>query len=214
MWLITSGPTQSPLDGFRILTNRSTGTFGTLLTEALLKKGKKVTLIHGVGSKTPDPHPLLKRIQVITNKDLERTLKKELGTHHYNVVVHAAAVLDFVPKAIAKGKKKTKKGYWNLKLIPTKKIINQIKKWSPKTTLVGFKLEVGTTKTNLLKEARRVQKKSAANYMVANELNEGKDVQHNAYLLNSAGQIIAETKGKKDLVRVLLANRLDLGGLS
>jgi|SRR3989338_4018339 len=202
-WLITSGPTQAPLDAFRILTNRSTGTFGTLLAKKLLRLGQDVTMIYGEGSKTPTVHRALKLICIRTNKELELALKKELK-NKYHAIIHAAAILDFISVKVPGKKVKTKNGNWSITLTPTPKIINKIKRWSPQTQLVAFKLEFGFSKSKLLSEARRVQKQCRADFMVANELEEGADPKHKSYLLDRRGNIIGNAKGKEALVTQLV----------
>ncbi|MBI5298942.1 MAG: hypothetical protein HY877_01410 [Deltaproteobacteria bacterium] len=201
--LITSGPTRMSLDAMRFISNRSTGRFGTLMAEEALKKGARVTFIYGVGSETPKPHPRLKLIEIETNRDVADALKRELR-HHYNVCIHAMAVLDFQPVLVRKGKTKTKNGIWNLCLVPTPKIINQIKKWSPKILLVGFKLEVGVSQSTLLKSARNLLRQTKADLVLANQLTEGKDANHPGYLLDSEGSILARARGKQNLARLII----------
>lgn len=201
--LITSGPTRMPLDAMRFISNRSTGKFGTLLAEEALKKGARVTFIYGVGSQSPKPHSRLKLIPIETNKDVADALKRELR-HHYNICIHAMAVLDFQPALVRKGKTKTKNGIWNLRLVPTPKIINQIKKWAPKTLLVGFKLEVGVSQSALLKSARNLLRQAKADFVLANQLTEGKDTNHLGYLLGSDGRVFAQTRGKQNLARLII----------
>lgn len=193
-----------PLDSVRFLTNRSTGRFGTFLADAALKKGFQVTFVCGVGSQTPKPHRSLRLIPVETNRDVAKVLKKELMRGRYAAVVHAMAVLDFQPERFKNIKTKTKRGVWYLKLVPTPKIIDQIKKWAPKTVLVGFKLETGVSQNVLLQEARRLLKKSRADFILANQLNEGKDASHFGVLLDRQGRVIAKKQGKANLARLII----------
>lgn len=202
--LITSGPTRAPLDAVRILTNISTGFFGTLLAQEALRKGARVVFVYGKGSLTPPPHRRLKCISVETNDDVENVLHTHLKKKRCSAVIHAMAVLDFQPQQIARGKIKTKRGAWILKLIPTPKIINAIKKWGPKILLVGFKLEVGVTQKKLFQSARGLLKTSKADFVLANRLTEGGDGKHKGFLLNKAGRIIAQGTGKKHLAKLIL----------
>ncbi|MDP2600740.1 MAG: phosphopantothenoylcysteine decarboxylase [Deltaproteobacteria bacterium] len=203
--LITSGPTRVPLDSVRFLTNRSAGRFGTLLADAALKKGFQVTFVCGVGSQTPKSHRSLRLISVETNRDVAKVLKKELMRGRYAAVIHAMAVLDFQPAHFKNIKTKTKRGVWRLKLVPTPKIIDQIKKWAPKTLLVGFKLETGVSQNMLLQEARRLLKKSKADFILANQLSEGKDSSHAGWLLDDKGRVVGKAKGKAKLARLILS---------
>lgn len=203
--LITSGPTRAPLDAVRYLSNISTGRFGTLLAKEALRKGAGVTFIYGRGSEVPSPHRKLQSMVIETNKDLEQALKQRLKKSRYDAVIHAMAVLDFQPARFKKEKTKTKNGMWILKLVPTPKIILQIKKWSPKTLLVGFKLEVGVSQKILLASARTLLKQSKADFVLANQLTEGDDASHVGLLLDGQGAIIAHRKGKKHLAKLIIS---------
>lgn len=203
--LITSGPTRAPLDDVRYLTNHSTGTFGTHLADEALKTGAQVTFVYGVGSKMPPPQPNLNLIPIITHEDVSKTLQQQLMKQNFDLIIHAMAVLDFQPEEIAKGKTKTKDGTWHLQLVPTPKIINQIKKWSPQSVLIGFKLESGVDQQTLLTSARQLLKDSRADYVLANQLTEGTDEQHEGFLLERSGEIIAQAKGKQKLARLIVS---------
>ncbi|OGQ05187.1 MAG: hypothetical protein A3F82_01825 [Deltaproteobacteria bacterium RIFCSPLOWO2_12_FULL_44_12] len=203
-----------PLDAMRFISNRSTGRFGTLLAKEALKRGAKVTFIYGVGSQTPKAPPKgvgrLLCIPVETNQKVASTLRSLLLHSRYDVVIHAMAVLDFQPSGVKKIKTKTKRGVWSLKLVPTPKIINQIKKWSPKTFLVGFKLEVGVSQKELLRRARRLLRQTKADLVLANQLTEGDDNKHRGFLLNRAGNILYMGRGKKRLANLII-NEVEKG---
>src|SRR3989442_13626640 len=51
--LITSGPTRTPLDAVRYITNKATGRLGALIAEEVIRRGALVTFIYGRGSQTP-----------------------------------------------------------------------------------------------------------------------------------------------------------------
>lgn len=202
--VITSGPTRIPLDAVRFLTNHSTGTFGVQLAKLALKKGAQVTFLFGKGSKTPQPSSRLKTIPVETHRDLSKILRRELTTRHYDSVIHAMAVLDFEPSGFKKTKTKTKEGVWNLKLKPTPKIIQQIKHWSPETSLVGFKLEVGVSDKILFARAAALARSAHCDFVLANRLSPGNDRQHAGWLLNDQGECIGRGVGKARLAQMIL----------
>jgi len=203
--LITSGPTRARLDAFRFLSNRSTGRFGTLLAGEALRRGALVTLIYGVGSETPPPHRRLRLVPVETNRDLEQALRTQLRTGRFNAVIHAMAVLDFQPAGLRRGKVGSRRGSWTVRLEKAPKIIQRIKRWAPRTLLVGFKLEVGVGERRLLARARRLLKESHADVVVANQLSEGEDREHPGYLMNAAGRVMTKAIGKRPLAREIVA---------
>lgn len=202
--LITSGPTRMPLDAMRFISNRSTGRFGTLLAREALGKGAWVTFVYGKGSETPKPHRRLELIEVESNPQVVGVLKSQLKKFPFDALIHAMALLDFEPWQIRKGKTKTKNGTWRLELIPTPKIINQIKKWGPKVLLIGFKLEAGVSQKALLKQARHLLHQAKADFVLANQLTEGDDKKHAGVLLDKKGDVVAKAVGKKKLARQII----------
>lgn len=204
--LITSGPTRAPLDAMRYLSNRSTGRFGTLLAEEALRKGARVTFIYGKGSQIPKPHRRLKLVEVETNAEVSDTLRRLLRRGRFGAVIHAMAVLDFQASKVRVGKTATRKGLWRLTLKPTPKIISSIKKWAPRTVLVGFKLEVGISKRELFRRARRLLRESNADYILANQLTEGPDTKHAGFLLDKKGRLIGKSQGKENLAKLIIRN--------
>lgn len=194
--LITSGPTRMPLDSVRYLTNASTGYFGTLLARQAIKQKVHVTFVYGKGSLTPAPSKFLKLVPVETNLEVAKVLQSQLQHFQYDAVIHAMAILDFQPLHIGKGKVKTNQKRWRITFVPTPKIILSIKKWAPHVLLVGFKLEVGVTRRELIQRARRLFKKSRADLVLANQLVEGSDSKHPWILLDPNRGIIAEGRGK------------------
>lgn len=202
--LITSGPTRAPLDAMRFISNRSTGKFGVLLATEALRNGAKVMFVCGKGSLTPKSHSRLKCIEVETNEDVESVLKSQLKKVQVDVLIHAMAVLDFHAACVSRKKTSTKKKSWSIKLVPTPKIISQIKRWSPKTFLVGFKLEVGVTQKELLARARSLLKTARCDLVLANQLTEGTDTEHHGFLLDAHGHVVAEARGKEKLAKLIM----------
>lgn len=167
--LITSGPTSIPLDDMRILTNQSTGEMGRLLANALVKKFSKVTLLEGTVSTTKmlSKKVTLKSFQFFD--DLDVLLKKELKKKP-DIVIHAAAVSDFKLKKIFKGKISSDDKF-TLDLIPSKKLILDIKKYAPECFLVGFKLESRFFKA--VEAAGKLIEKAKCDLVVANTITGG-----------------------------------------
>ncbi|MCX5710625.1 MAG: phosphopantothenoylcysteine decarboxylase [Candidatus Omnitrophica bacterium] len=152
--LITAGPTWVRLDSVRIISNIATGETGVLIARALRRLGANVKLLLG-------PFEL---------SSLDKTLTKELKAKRYDIVIHSSAVSDYKAGKAFQGK--IKSGIKNLKLtlVPTKKIINTIKKLSPGTRLVGFKFEPNASKVRLISEARMLMRRSCCDLVVANTL--------------------------------------------
>ncbi|MFH1824556.1 MAG: phosphopantothenoylcysteine decarboxylase [Candidatus Firestonebacteria bacterium] len=201
--LITSGPTRAYIDEIRYISNYSTGKLGTLIAEEFLKNGNKVTFIYGKGSLHPD-NKNLRLVEVQTVDDLANILKEEFKKK-YDVIIHLMAILDYVPDNQLKIKVKSDKKVWNLKLVRTPKIIKLIKRISPKSILVGFKLEYNVKKKKLLKSAIKLIKESKADYIVANDYKNIKRGKHIASILSRNGLIKDDIIGKKNIAKEIVS---------
>lgn len=204
--LVTSGPTRANIDAVRFISNRSSGRLGRTISRKALALGAHVTMVAGHGSVTPDPDELtedeadrLGVLPVETVSDLIQTLDTELTNRPpYSAVVHAMAVLDYVPVREEAGKVRSGRDTWELKLTRTPKVIRKIKEWSPRTFLVGFKLEVEKSDDQLQKIATAMMKDTRSDLVVANDLSRIRDEQHPALILGTGGNIVSspETKGE------------------
>jgi len=97
--VVTAGATREPVDGVRFLGNRSSGKMGAAMAEAAVARGAEVTLV--AGPDTPAV-PGAGRVDFETAVELERALA-DLAPRA-DVVVMAAAVADFRPRAAVPGK--------------------------------------------------------------------------------------------------------------
>lgn len=194
--LITAGPTWVPIDSVRVISNIATGTTGILLAEKCIKLGARVTLLLG----PVNAAPLNKKIRRINFKffeELRRIIKRELARKKYDFIIHSAAVSDFKPATIIKGKIDSHKSV-NLWLKPLPKIIDDIRRLAPHTGLACFKLEPGISDSALVKKAKVLRRKAGAEIVVANRLNP-----YRAFIIDKEGNIVA-ARSKSELVRELI----------
>ncbi len=98
--LITAGPTQEPLDGVRVLTNRSSGQLGFALARAAAARGAEVVLVSGPVA-LPDPFGV-RTVGVTTAQEMHDAVLAELRQD--DIVIGAAAVADHRPAQMAAGK--------------------------------------------------------------------------------------------------------------
>ena len=197
--LITCGPTWVPLDSMRVISNLSTGTLGQLIARDFQRSGAKVTLLEG-----PVTKPLEKSsIRVLRFRyydELSALLKNELN-RKYDICIHAAAVADYKLTRPAKTKLRSDRRVLRLDLIPTRKIINQIRKLCPGLFLVGFKLEPGINKTTAAAKTRGVFKDAQCDLVVANSVNNGA---YKSYILDRSGTIFSHARSRKELSQSLV----------
>jgi phosphopantothenoylcysteine decarboxylase/phosphopantothenate--cysteine ligase len=134
--LITSGPTQEPIDPVRFLGNRSTGKMGAALAAEALGRGAAVTVVLGPGASVP---PGVEVVAVQTAEEMRDAVLSRL--EDTEAVVMAAAVADFRPKAIADEKLKKDAGVPELLLEPTPDILAELGERRTNQVLVGFAAE-------------------------------------------------------------------------
>lgn len=199
--LITCGPTWVAIDQVRVMSNISSGQMGHLIAKAFVEAKVSVTLLQGpVTDSTP-----LKGVRIIKYNyfdEMEKLLKVECSKN-YDIIIHAAAVSDFMVENSIKGKIASQKKF-NLKLVGTKKLINLIKQWAPKSFLVGFKLEPKLLITALSELTQKLFVESQCELVVANST----VPTYQGYIINADGDVLVKSKNKKDiaqaLVRILL----------
>lgn len=137
--LVTGGPTPVPIDNVRRLTNRFTGRLGTAIAEELYLRGAKVKLIHGRGSYTP-PDYLPQQI-ISTYAEYRTTVITELEQESYGAAIFSAAVADYQPDKIYPGKIPSGGELKTINLIPTAKVIAEVRAKFPDLTMVTFKYQ-------------------------------------------------------------------------
>jgi phosphopantothenoylcysteine synthetase/decarboxylase len=159
---VTAGPTYESLDGVRRLTNFSTGRLGTELTNYLESKGHEVKLLRGELASYR-----LGIAEVFTTTSDLRERLRAYANQPVNAVFHAAAVNDFgfgrvwarsaegELKELKSGKFSTGEGTLLAELVPTPKIIGELRQWFPVARLVGWKYEVDGTREDVIREAEK-----------------------------------------------------------
>jgi phosphopantothenoylcysteine decarboxylase/phosphopantothenate--cysteine ligase len=165
--IVTAGPTFEPLDDVRRLTNFSTGRLGTELANFLAARGHKVTLLIGELATWPGERKAHSVKTFSTTSDLRRQLKS-FSSKKVDAIFHAAAVSDFAFGKMftrdAAGKLKpftpskkisTRDGNLFVELVPTPKIIAELRGWFPKARIVGWKFEADGRRTNAIGAAQR-----------------------------------------------------------
>lgn len=81
------------------------------------------------------------------------------------------------------------------KLALTPKVIGEIKKISPETDLIGFKLLDGVPLEELIEVATKLREKNQAKYIIANDLSKIGNGKHPAYFVGDQGiEYTCETK--------------------
>jgi phosphopantothenoylcysteine decarboxylase/phosphopantothenate--cysteine ligase len=137
--VISAGGTREPIDPVRYISNRSSGKQGHALAQAAADRGATVVLV----TTTKESGPAGGRvIRVDTAAEMEAAVLEE--AENADVVIMAAAVADFRPKAPSETKLSKADGLPELVLEPTPDILLELgARRSPGQVLVGFAAETG-----------------------------------------------------------------------
>jgi phosphopantothenoylcysteine decarboxylase / phosphopantothenate---cysteine ligase len=134
--LVTAGGTREPIDPVRFVGNRSSGKMGHALADAAARRGAAVTLVTTTGREADGA------VDVIRVETADEMHDAVLARYpECDVVVMAAAVADFRPKAVARKKLKKRDGPPEVVLEPTPDILSELGERKAYQLLVGFAAE-------------------------------------------------------------------------
>jgi phosphopantothenoylcysteine decarboxylase/phosphopantothenate--cysteine ligase len=158
--VVTAGGTQEPVDPARCLTNSSSGKMGYALAEAARDRGAKVTLI---SAPTTLPKPVgIDTVSIGTAQEMYEAVKKAVVKA--DGLIMAAAVADYRPKKVSKGKiKRERASVLTMELERTPDILGEVK---GKFFRVGFAAE----SENLVANAKAKLEKKRLDLIVANDI--------------------------------------------
>ena len=182
--VVTAGGTREPIDPVRFVGNRSSGKMGYAVAEAAAGRGAAVTLV--TTSRRDVADASIDVVLVETAAEMADAVSSRYAES--DVVVMAAAVADFRPKAVADEKLKKGAGVPEVILEPTPDILAEL----------GKAKDAGQVLVGFAAETERVREHAAAklaakhvDLMVANDVSAadaGFEVDTNrALLLHSSG---------------------------
>lgn len=227
--VITAGGTSERIDNVRKITNTATGKLGMTIANELLKRDDvSIYYICTKGAFRPDDKRV-KIIEIESTMDLKREVENVLTTESIDYFIHSMAVSDYMKdyattmdrikytiehnddideafrhiEVIEGNKLSSSMDSLVIVLRPTPKIISLIKKLSPKTFLVGFKLLDGVSKNELIDVAKKLRDKNKCDLVVANDLSTIKNGNHTAYIIDTEDNIL-EANGKEDIASKLV----------
>jgi phosphopantothenoylcysteine decarboxylase/phosphopantothenate--cysteine ligase len=137
--LVTAGGTREPIDPVRFVGNRSSGKQGHALAAEASARGAHVVLVTTANRPVPGD---VETVLVETAADMEAAVLSRADTA--DIVLMAAAVADFRPKAVAPEKIKKAEGVPEIVIEPTTDILAELgRRRRAGQTLVGFAAETG-----------------------------------------------------------------------
>jgi phosphopantothenoylcysteine decarboxylase / phosphopantothenate---cysteine ligase len=162
--LVTAGPTREPIDPVRHLSNPSTGKMGFEVARAAARRGAEVLLVSGPTA-LRDPEGV-RVVRVSTAEEMAAAVLGAAGEQ--DLLVAAAAVSDYRPRAPLAAKKKKTDGAESIELERTPDILATLgerlggRPHSP--VLVGFAAET----EDLIPNAREKLRRKRCDLVVAN----------------------------------------------
>ncbi|MBN1064361.1 bifunctional phosphopantothenoylcysteine decarboxylase/phosphopantothenate--cysteine ligase CoaBC [Clostridium botulinum] len=160
--LVTAGPTISPIDPVRYITNRSSGKMGYAIAKEARDRGANVTLISGPTSLEVPAD--INFIRVSTNSEMKEEVNKYFDNS--DVVIKSAAVADYKAKEYSNQKIKKGKGDLELAFTRDNDILMELGSKKKNQILVGFAAE----SQNLKENAKRKLINKNLDYIVANDI--------------------------------------------
>lgn len=204
--LITSGPTQEPIDPVRYLANRSSGRQGHAIAVAAAAAGARVTLVSGPVN-LPDPQG----VTVVHVETAREMCDAVLAALPANVAIMAAAVADWRVAREARGKikKDASRQPAALELVENPDILATVGKHETlrPRLVIGFAAETD----NLAANARKKLAGKGADWILANDVSPETGIMgggENAVRLVTAGGIEDWPRLPKSAVAERLMTRI------
>lgn len=184
--LITGGGCREAIDNVRCVTNTSTGKTSATIADFFISQGASVTILAAASAIKPRKvlEKNCKLRTYVSGSDLGQLLEEELCQQEYQIVIHAAAVSDFIPETVimdgvevaASPEGKIPSGSsMTIRFRAAPKLADNIKSWAKKgghrePAVVCFKLTSGAEQDKVLAACRAILERGAADYVVANDI--------------------------------------------
>jgi phosphopantothenoylcysteine decarboxylase / phosphopantothenate---cysteine ligase len=163
--LISSGPTEEPIDPVRVITNRSSGKMGAALAQVALDLGATVTVVSG-----PSSEPIPQGAQVVrvrTAAEMRSAMAAAFDAA--DICIMAAAVSDFRPARISETKIRRVEGQrLILELDSNDDILAELGKRKNGRFIAGFALETDDGEAS----AKRKMATKGCDMMILNRADE------------------------------------------
>jgi phosphopantothenoylcysteine decarboxylase/phosphopantothenate--cysteine ligase len=161
-FLITAGPTREPIDPVRFVSNPASGRMGFALAQAAMAAGHTVHLI--TGPTCVEPPEATEVVRVTTAAQMRDAVLSRLGDS--DVLIMAAAVADYRPKAFSEKKIRKCSASLTLPLERTTDILAECAAMKGDRVHVGFAAET----EDVIDNARAKLEAKDLDIIVANDL--------------------------------------------
>lgn len=229
--VITAGGTSEYIDKVRKITNSGTGKLGSIIANTVLQRNdiENIFYICSENAILPNDDKRVTIIKTTDTLSVKNAVENVLNKNKIDYFIHSMAISDYYvdyvtnfenienelkntesinqtlnnPTIKIDNTKKISSNEDNLVIVlkKTPKIIGLIKKISPKTHLIGFKLLENVSEEELIDVAKKLLVKNNCDYVVANDLKNIKNGEHKAFLLNDSE--IQTLNGKENIASAI-----------
>lgn len=148
--IVTAGPTIEKIDPVRYITNFSSGKMGYSIAIEAKRRGADVILI--TGPTNLDKPDGIKVINISTTMEMLKAIEEYFD--ECDVLIKAAAPLDYRPEVVSNKKIKKQDGSLNIKFVRNPDILAHFGKLKKKQILVGFAAETDDVIENAIKKIK------------------------------------------------------------
>ncbi|KPU28277.1 phosphopantothenoylcysteine decarboxylase [Caloranaerobacter sp. TR13] len=160
--IVTAGPTIEKIDPVRYITNFSSGKMGYVIAIEAKRRGADVILISGPTNL--DKPEGVKVVNINTTIEMLKAIEEYFDDA--DVLIKAAAPLDYRPEVVSDKKIKKQDGNLNIKFVRNPDILAHFGKLKKKQILVGFAAETNDVIENAIKKI----KVKNLDFIVANDV--------------------------------------------
>ncbi|WP_332689356.1 bifunctional phosphopantothenoylcysteine decarboxylase/phosphopantothenate--cysteine ligase CoaBC [Devosia sp.] len=150
--LITAGPTTSPIDAVRYITNHSTGRMGAAMAEEALRRGARVLYVLGMDKgvvRPVAPKGSADRLTLVEVRTAEEMAEAALAfLPEVGGVIATAAVLDYRVAAPSASKLKRAAADATLDMVPSVDVLGALRQAATNQWFLGFAAETDNIEAN------------------------------------------------------------------
>ncbi len=199
--LVIGGSTEESIDDVRVISNRSSGKTAVSLAKNAFYRGADVELWYGC-SEEPIPE-YIKTMRFVSINDILKLLKTK-NLKNFDFIIVCAALADYIPEKHV-GKITSKKDEIVIQMSPAPKIISQLRKISPKSKIVGFKVE--SKKDKLKEKSLELLKINNLDFVVANTVSGFGGDSNEIWIFGKKKKVVHE-RGTKDILADIILDEI------
>jgi len=209
--LVTSGGTAEKIDNIRSIVNSSTGRLGCAIAEAFITHVPNPQIFYVCGKNAARPMDDVNTIEIDDVASLQSAIAGLFDESTIDIIIHAMAVSDYRVKAVSTpsgildtGRKMSSEhDEITIHMEKTPKIIGTLRRLSPKSTIVGFKLLSNVPRGTLIDTGYELLVKNDCDFVLANDTAEIAGDMHRGYLIDRDKQY-SEHGTKAEIARAVV----------